>query len=90
MAINNALVKVTRAVHRAAVGLHLVGLRSAVQKANRREVAAQAAADRSDAVVSEAIKARAAARYAAGRANADARYAEFAARQEATNIGGKL
>lgn len=88
--MSRVFVQATRALHRAAVGLHLAGLRSTVSAANSRSAKAEAAADRADAVVGEAIKARAAARYNKGHAIAEAQAVEYAARQEAVNIGGKL
>lgn len=84
------IVKATRAIHRAAVGLHLAGLRTTVSTAYRRTAAAQAEAKRADAVVNQAIEARRAANFTAGHRAAEQQAIEYAARQEAKNIGASL
>lgn len=88
--MSTVFVKATRFVHQAAVRLHLAGLRSTVSQAARREKAASEAALRADAVVAQAIKQRADARFHAGHMTSKAQAIEFAAHQEALNIGGKL
>lgn len=84
------IAKTTRAIHAAAVRLHLAGLRATVSEAAAAAAGAEQEVRRAAAVVNSAQTAHRTAQYNRGKADAKHNAVRYAAEQEARNIGGEL